>query len=61
VVTGLVKSLVFAWLIVALAAFYGLRVKGGAEAVGRATTASVVASIFAVIVADAVLGLLFYL
>ncbi len=59
--TGLVKSVVFAWLIVILAAFYGFRVKGGPEGVGRATTQAVVASIFAVIVADSVLGLLFYL
>ncbi len=59
--TGLVKSLVFAWLIVILAAHFGLRVKGGAEGVGRATTKAVVAAIFAVIVADCALGLLFYI
>ena len=59
--TGLIKMLVFAWLIVIISAYYGLNVKGGAEGVGRATTASVVATIFAVIVADAALGLLFYL
>ncbi len=61
IVTGLVKSVVFAWLIVILAAFFGFRVTGGPEGVGRATTKAVVASIFAVIVADAALGLLFYL
>lgn len=60
-ITGVVKSFVFAWLIVILAAFYGFRVKGGPEAVGKATTQAVVAAIFAVIVADAGLGLLFYL
>jgi phospholipid/cholesterol/gamma-HCH transport system permease protein len=59
--TGLIKSLVFAWLIVILASYFGFRVKGGAEGVGRATTSAVVASIFGVIVADAVMGLLFYL
>lgn len=61
IITGLVKSLVFAWLIVILAAFFGFRVTGGPEGVGKATTKAVVASIFAVIVADAALGLLFYL
>ena len=60
VITGVVKSFVFAWIIVLVAAYYGFRVKGGAEVVGRATTASVVVSIFLVIVADSILGLIFY-
>ena len=61
IITGQLKSIVFAWLIVTFAAFFGFRVTGGPEGVGRATTKAVVASIFAVIVADSVLGLLFYL
>jgi phospholipid/cholesterol/gamma-HCH transport system permease protein len=60
IVTGLIKSLIFAWIIVLTGAFYGFRVKGGSEGVGRATTASVVASIFLVIVADSILGMIFY-
>jgi phospholipid/cholesterol/gamma-HCH transport system permease protein len=60
IITGLIKSLVFAWLIVLLGAYHGFRVRGGAAEVGKATTASVVSSIFAVILADSVLGLLFY-
>ncbi len=60
IVTGQIKSLVFAWLIVICAAFFGFRATGGPEGVGRATTSAVVASIFAVIVADAILGLIFY-
>jgi phospholipid/cholesterol/gamma-HCH transport system permease protein len=60
IITGLVKSIVFAWIIVIIGAFYGLRVRGGAEGVGKATTASVVASIFLVILADSILGLIFY-
>lgn len=60
VVISLTKSTVFAWLIVIIGAYYGFRVKGGAEGVGKATTASVVASIFAVVIADAVFSL-FYL
>lgn len=58
--TGLVKSLVFAWIIGLVGAFQGFRVKGGAEGVGRATTASVVVAIFMVILADSILGLIFY-
>lgn len=60
VLTGLFKSIVFAQLIVTIGALCGLRTRGGADAVGRSTTNSVVASIFAVIVADAFCSLLFY-
>lgn len=51
--TGFSKSLVFAWLIVWIGSHYGFRVRGGAEEVGRATTSSVVACIFVIIIADA--------
>jgi len=60
IITGLVKSIVFAWIIVVTGAYYGFRVRGGAEGVGKATTASVVASVFLVILADSILGLFFY-
>ncbi len=60
ILTGLFKSVVFAWIIVIIGCYNGLRVTGGAEGVGRATTASVVMAIFFVIVADSALGLLFY-
>lgn len=53
------KSLVFAWLIVIIAVHYGFQVRGGAEGVGHATTRSVVASIFAIIVADAFFSLVY--
>lgn len=53
-ITGLSKSMVFAWIIVLIGCHCGLRITGGAEGVGRATTTSVVASIFAIIVADSV-------
>ncbi|MFP3959983.1 MAG: ABC transporter permease [Spirochaetaceae bacterium] len=52
VVTGFAKSVVFAWQIVIVAAYYGLQAEGGAEGVGVVTTKSVVASIFSVIVID---------
>lgn len=61
IITGLIKSIVFAWIIVIVGAYYGFRVKGGSEGVGRATTMSVVASIFMVILADSILGLIFYM
>ncbi len=60
IITGLVKSLCFSAIILLTASYFGFRVKGGAEGVGRVTTASVVASIFFVIVADSILGLIFY-
>jgi phospholipid/cholesterol/gamma-HCH transport system permease protein len=60
VVTGLIKSVMFAQLIVTVGALCGLRTAGGADAVGRSTTTSVVAGIFAVITADAVASLVFY-
>lgn len=60
IVIYLLKSVCFAGIIVLTATFFGLRVKGGAEGVGRSTTASVVFSIFLVIVADSIIGLLFY-
>ena len=49
---GLVKSVVFAWIIGITACFTGLQIRGGASAVGKATTRAVVASIFLIIVAD---------
>ncbi len=53
------KSVVFAWLIVIIGAHYGFQVRGGAEGVGKATTASVVSSIFAVVIADSLFSLLY--
>jgi phospholipid/cholesterol/gamma-HCH transport system permease protein len=48
------KSVIFGWIIVVVGVYYGMRVSGGAEGVGRATTHSVVTSIFFIIVADCV-------
>lgn len=53
------KSVWFAWVIVIIGSYYGFQVKGGAEGVGKATTAAVVSSIFAVIMFDAVFSLLY--
>ncbi len=54
---SLAKSICFAWLIVVIGSYFGMKVRGGAEGVGKATTSSVVASIFAVILADAAFSL----
>jgi phospholipid/cholesterol/gamma-HCH transport system permease protein len=59
-VTGFVKSQVYACVIVLTGSFYGFRVVRGAEGVGKSTTAAVVVAISLVIVADSILGLLFY-
>ncbi|HPB18781.1 MAG TPA: MlaE family lipid ABC transporter permease subunit [Candidatus Cloacimonas sp.] len=59
IVTSFGKSIIFAWTIVVIGAYCGFQVKGGAEGVGKATTSSVVASIFAVIIWDAIFSLLY--
>ncbi len=55
-----VKSILFSWVIVLVGTHFGFNVKGGAEGVGRATTSAVVASIFSVIMINALLSLIFY-
>ena len=61
VLTGLIKSISFAWIITTIGVAHGLRHNGGASGVGQATTASVVASIFGIIVLDLTWNLVFYL
>jgi len=56
---GLMKAPVFAFLIASVGTFWGMRVTGSAESVGRSTTVSVVQSIFLVIAADAAFSILF--
>jgi phospholipid/cholesterol/gamma-HCH transport system permease protein len=51
---SLMKALAFGFLIPLIAVHMGLLTRGGAEGVGRSTTASVVFMIIAVLVADAV-------
>lgn len=53
VLAGFVKSVVFSWLIIWIGTYYGFQVRGGAESVGRKTTASVVVCIFIIIITDA--------
>jgi phospholipid/cholesterol/gamma-HCH transport system permease protein len=56
---GMSKAPVFAFLIAAVGCLEGFKVEGSAESVGRHTTASVVQSIFLVIVFDAVFAMFF--
>ena len=57
IVSSLIKSGVFAVLIAGIGCQRGFQVRGGAEAVGAATTSAVVAAIFLVIVTDSAFAL----
>lgn len=57
--TGLMKAPVFAYVIALVSCHQGLQVSGSAESVGIRTTASVVQSIFLVIVLDAIFAIFF--
>jgi phospholipid/cholesterol/gamma-HCH transport system permease protein len=60
IVISIVKSLIFVLLIILTGSYYGFNVEEGAEGVGKSTTMAVVVSIALVIVADSILGLIFY-
>lgn len=60
IMIGILKSLIFAILIVLTGSFFGLNVKEGAEGVGKVATQAVVVAISVVIVADSIIGLVFY-
>lgn len=59
-ITGLIKTIFFAMIIAQVGAYQGFIVEGGAEGVGKSTTASVVTSIFLIIVADLIMTMIFY-
>lgn len=52
---GLIKSVVFAFIIASVASFYGYYVKGGALDVGKASTNGVVASSILILLFDVIL------
>ena len=60
-VTGLIMAGVFGVLVSLIACYEGLKVKGGAEGVGRATTMTVVYSIVAIVSAACVFTVIFYI
>ncbi|HMN96662.1 MAG TPA: ABC transporter permease [Phycisphaerales bacterium] len=58
--TGLIKAAAFGGILGSIACYNGLRVTGGAEGVGRATTSTVVQTIVTVVLADLLFTALFY-
>ncbi|MDE7160574.1 MAG: ABC transporter permease [Muribaculaceae bacterium] len=52
---GIIKTVVFAYIIASVAAFYGYYVKGGSLEVGKASTNAVVASSILILLADVIL------
>ncbi len=58
--TGMVKSVFFGIAICWVGVYRGFQVEGGAEGVGRQTTASVVTAIFLIIIVDLIFTVLFY-
>ncbi|HTB73051.1 MAG TPA: MlaE family lipid ABC transporter permease subunit [Polyangiaceae bacterium] len=60
VYSGVLKSVVFALAIVLVACQQGLATTGGAEGVGRRTTAAVVTTLFSLILLDAGFTILFH-
>jgi len=56
---GMLKAPVFAFFIGIVGCMHGLRVSGSSESIGRETTASVVKSIFLVLVLDAFFSIFF--
>jgi phospholipid/cholesterol/gamma-HCH transport system permease protein len=60
VITGAIKPFAFAIVMVSISCHAGLSVQGGAEGVGKATTAAVVWSTVCIIAADVVCTWIFY-
>jgi phospholipid/cholesterol/gamma-HCH transport system permease protein len=59
VLTGYIKSFVFALIIAGVGCMRGMQVEGGAQGVGLMTTSAVVSSIFLIVITDALFSLLF--
>ncbi|MBA4396897.1 MAG: hypothetical protein C0394_05885 [Syntrophus sp. (in: bacteria)] len=60
VISSLIKSIVFAILISGIACQRGFQVRGGADAVGEATTSAVVSAIFLIILANSAFAIILY-
>jgi len=58
--TGLSKAFVFAGIIAMVGSYQGLKTRGGAVGVGRATTTSVVTSFILIIIADCIVTGIYY-
>ena len=60
VMSGLIKSVAFGFLVASIGCLRGLQTRAGAAAVGDSTTRSVVSGIFLIILTDAVFSVVFY-
>lgn len=60
VIAGLIKAVVFGYLISGVGCLRGLQTKSGATAVGDSTTSAVVSSIFLIVLVDAIFAVVFY-
>ena len=60
IATGLIKTIFFGMIIALVGCHQGLKTKGGAEGVGRATTISVVVSFILIIMTDGLFTAIFY-
>ncbi|MFZ5588016.1 MAG: MlaE family lipid ABC transporter permease subunit [Thermodesulfobacteriota bacterium] len=60
IITSMIKSAVFAFLIAGIGCQRGFMVRGGAQAVGQATTSAVVAAMFLIIVADSIFAIVLH-
>ena len=60
VFTGLIKAFAFGAIISIVGCYYGLKSKGGAEGVGKATTTAVVSALILIIAMDALFTAIFY-
>lgn len=54
VFTGLVKPVVFGFIVSTIGCYYGMSTRGGTQGVGRSTTGAVVASMILIIIVDVV-------
>lgn len=59
ILSGLLKTSIFGFIIGTIGCYRGLQVRGGAESVGTYTTISVVSSIFGIIIADTLFTFIF--
>ena len=61
IMSGLVKSLIFAAIIAMVGCYMAFAVKGGPEGVGKSTMISVVVSLISIILADCLFTAIFYM
>lgn len=60
IMRGLVNTVIFALLLSAVGCMRGFEAKGGPESVGECTTSAVVSAIFLIVVANAIMTVIYY-